>query len=96
VRRVGILISDILMDNVVFEMKSRKSSKKLKAKFVLFLCTFRLKLINVFKYTYARSCVPFLTVSEKKFCNFFILILKITLDIFFLHFVYLIIENFLF
>lgn len=96
VRRVGILISDIVMDNVVFETKSRKSSKKLEAKFILFLCTFPLKLINVFKYSHANSCVPFLTVSEKKFFNFLILILKITLDtFFFLDFVNLIIENFL-
>lgn len=83
------------MDNVVFEMKSRKSSKKLEAKFILFLCTFPLKLVNIFKYSHARSHFPFLTISEKKLFNFFILVLKITLDLFFLDFVYLIIGNFL-
>lgn len=82
-RRVGILISDIVMDNVMFEIKSRKSSKKLEAWFVLFLCTFPPELINVFKYCHVKSCVPFLTISEKNFVHFNI---KNHPDIFFLDF----------
>lgn len=94
-RRVGVLILGMLMNNIVFEMKSRKSSKKLEAKLILFLCTFPLKLFNVLKYSHVVLHVPFFTVSGKKIFIFFILILKITLDIFSLDFVYLVIENFL-
>lgn len=68
---MGILISGMLMDNVVLEMKPRKSSKKLEAKFILFLCTFSLKLFNVLKYSHAVLHVPFFTVSGKKTTLFF-------------------------
>lgn len=53
--------------------KVGKSSKKFEAKFILFLCTFSMKLFNVLKYSHAVLRVPFFTVSGKKLFIFFIL-----------------------
>lgn len=42
---VGLVISGILVDFVMFERKSKKSSKKLETKIMLSLCAFLLKVV---------------------------------------------------
>lgn len=81
----GILTSEILMDIVTFEIKSRKSSSWLMAKIMSFLCAFPWKLVNVFKRSHTKPCLPFfLAILEKSHVCFFILILKFTLGILFI------------
>lgn len=56
---VGLVISAILVDFVMFERKSRKSSKKLETKIMLSLCAFPLKVVNFVKRSRAKPRVPF-------------------------------------
>lgn len=74
------------MDIVTFEIKCRKSSKKLGAKTVLFLRAFLRKLLNVFKHSHTKPCLPFffLTILERSRVHFFISILKFTLGALFI------------
>lgn len=74
------------MDIVMFEIKCRKSSKKLGAKTVLFLRAFPRKLLNVFKHSHTKPCLPFffLTILERSRVRFFISILKFTLGALFI------------
>lgn len=97
---VGLIISGILVDFVMFERKFRKSSKKLETKIMLSLCAFPLKVVNfVTQLCKAMCSFPFNKIKKlgKYLVHFFILLLKFTLDIgyFFLGFTYLIIESFL-
>lgn len=75
------------MDIVTFEIKCRKSSKKLRAKTVLFLRAFPRKLLNVFKHSHTKPCLPFFfffTILERSRVRFFISILKFTLGALFI------------
>lgn len=81
------------MDIVMFEIKCRKSSKKLRAKTVLFLRAFPRKLLNVFKRSRTKPCLPFFFFDDirKESCS----LLHLNIEIHPGCFVYLVIDSFL-